>query len=188
MGYASNNNITSGDICDAFTNQVYNVILNGAVDVNSVPRDGGYVCIQTERLGNKNTLPRPSIPAKSGNTINALQIYENLVSITTILTRVGTWSYLRTYGVNNGRRTDCQRSGKALFNESYIRTLSRPNNFTVLTNRVISISGLNALFAALLSAYNNTDKHHNSIHHALCHSNCHSNCHSDCHNDCNCYK
>lgn len=188
MGYASNNNITTGDICNAFTNQVYDVILNGAADINNVPRDGGYVCIQTARLGNKNTLPRPSIPAAGGDTINALQIYENLVSITTVLTRVGTWSYLRTYGVNKGTRVDCQRSGKALFNESYIRTLIKPDNTTVLTNQVISIAGLNALFAALLRAWNGTNKHHNNIHHSFCHSNCHSDCHSDCHNDCNCYK
>lgn len=188
MGYVSGNAITTGDICNAFTNQVYNVILNGAVDINSVPMDGGYVCIQSNRLGNKNTLPKPTIPAVSGNAINALQIYQNLVSITTVLTRVGTWSYLRTYGVNKGTRTDCSKSGKALYNESYIRTLKNPNNTTVLSGQTISIAGLNSLFSDLMRAWNSTDKHHNSIHVSLCHSNCHSDCYSDCHNDCNCYK
>lgn len=187
MAINSKEIVAINDITNGFTNTVMNVILANAYDINNVPMDGSYYCIEPDRLGNIQNLPKPNIGAKN-TLVSAINIYNNLVALTTVLTRVGTFSYVRTYGVNSSRRTDYTLSGKALFNASYVKTLANVPNDGVLSDKVITSADINTLFANLLSSWSNTAKHHNSISNNLCHSNCHNNCHSDCNNDSDCYK
>lgn len=179
--------ITPSDISNGFVAAVKNVILANAYDVNNIPMDGQTHCIEPDRLGNKNNLPEPSIGIP-GAPISASQLYDNLCYVTTVLTRVGTFSYLRTYQYDDTRVPQFQLSGKALFNDSYTRTLAPVTNPGIYGGQVISAAGLNSLFANLLDAWNRTSKHHNNKEHHHCHSNCHNDCYSDCHGNCNCYK
>jgi len=187
MAITTNDIITIDDIHNGFTELVMNTILENAYDIDNVPMDGSYYCIQPDRLGSKASLPTPNAGLK-GTGISAINLYNNLVALTTVLTRVGTFSYVRTYQINRTVHTQFTLSGKALFTESYIKTLSAVTNDDVVSGKVISSAGINNLFANLLAAWTNTEKHHNEITNNLCHSNCHSNCHSDCHVNSSCYK
>lgn len=187
MAISSNSPIIPSEINSGFSNAVIATILSGAYDINNVPRDGIYECIQSSRLGNRNSIPTPNV-GSSGEIISAAKLYNDLVSITTVLTRVGTFSYVRTYQYNYTTTTVFSASGKALFTADYIRSLAAVSNPDISTDKVISANNINVLFANLLTAWNNTSKHHNVITNATCHSDCHSDCYSDCYSDCDCYK
>lgn len=187
MAIATGSAITPADITNGFVSAVKDVILANAYDINNVPMDGQTHCIEPERLGNKNHLPTPSVGVSGGPMI-ASQLYDNLCYVTTVLTRVGTFSYVRTYQYDNDRRVEFQLSGKALFTDAYARSLASVTNPGVASGQVISAAGLNSLFVNLLDAWNRTSKHHNNKENHCCHSNCHNDCYSDCHGNCNCYK
>ena len=187
MAIVSKNIININDINTEFTQKVINTILSDAYDINNVPMDGSYYCIEPDKLGNKDSLPTPNVG--SPNTlVSAINIYNNLVSLTTVLTRVGTFSYIRTYQVNSSIQTQYSLSGKALFNTSYIKSLPAVPSDTIAKGKVINSADINTLFANLLAAWNTAAKHHNTVSTNLCHTNCHSNCHSDCHSNGGCYK
>lgn len=179
--------ISIEDINDEFVSNIMNTILQGACDVNSVPKDGIYNCIQPERLGNKNNLPKAQFAVK-GEIVSAVNLYNNLVALTTVLTRVGTYSYVRTFKYQDQIVEEYRTSGKALFNDSYIRQLKEVRNESMKPQSILSANSIKDLFTELLNSWRDTSKHHNEITNELCHSNCHVDCHSDCHSDSVCYK
>ena len=193
-------NITSGNVVtiktinDVFTETVVDVILNNAYDINNAPVDKysgkTYKCIQDGRLGDKNDLPVVNAGI-SGTIVTAMELYNNLVSMTTILTRVGTFTYVRRYRSSNdgvdSYTTQKTVKGKALFNDSYIKTLKSFTN-PVTSNSIISADTINTLIANLLTAWKDTNRHANSKTVTLCHTDCHTDCHNDCNANDDCYK
>jgi hypothetical protein len=149
--------------------------------------DGSYEMVPSNILAPLSSVSSPSVGV-TGNVINALTIYNNLVAVTNDLTRVGTWTYIRTYNDNGSVTTQRQANGKALYTSAYKKTITNPANADVASGKTIKVSSLNQLFANLLSAWNATAKYVNNKRVDLCHSNCHSNCHSDCHSNSTCYK
>lgn len=181
------NPITTGAINSDFITQIKNVILNGANHSGNVPMDGSYEMVPSSILAALSSVPDPSVGFKDG-PISASQIYNNLVEVTRILTRVGTWSYTRTYRTNTTVEVQASGSGKALFNSSYIRTLPSVANAGVAVDSVMSVSSLNRFLANLLSAWNSANKYHHVTQLDLCHSDCHNVCHSNCYSKSACYK
>ena len=202
------------DFINGYITNVYNPIINGAYHSANVPKDGIYNMIQPERLGNLN-LVKSNIDnnlskiGTSGGIINASILAKLMIECTRILTKVGTWSYVRSYKttipehygydedygystlIPEHEETTVQRSasGKALFSDSYIKSLIRnpSTNVTPTSANLISATGLNSFYADLLSIWQSTSRHANSIVLDLCHGDCHSDCHDDCHSD-DCYK
>ena len=201
MAVTSNSIINPNDIISGFREAVVNTILENAYDINNPPMDGTNYCIQQDRLGDKNSIVIPSIGI-SGAKVNALNIYNTLVSITTTLTRVGTFSYVRRYRtttliasttVEGEYRTEetnniaYQTSGTAFFTESYIKSLASFSNDNIVSNAIISATGIQALFNNLAVAWRNTNRHNNVISIQDCHSDC--NCYTGtCYSSTNCYK
>lgn len=179
--------ITTGVINNDFISQVKNTILSGVNHSGNVPMDGSYEMVPASILGALSSVPNPSVGVKDG-AISASQIYNNLVEVTRILTRVGTWTYTRTYNTNGNISVQHSGSGRALFNSNYIKSLPAVANGGVALDGIISIRSINTLFANLLAAWRSANKHNNVKRVDLCHSRCHSNCHSDCHSKSSCYK
>ena len=199
------------DLVNGYITNVYTPIISGAYHSANVPKDGIYNMIQPERLGNLN-LVKDNIDKNlaqigtSGGPVNASVLAKMMIECTRILTKVGTWSYIRThkitisehYGYDSDLGYDtlipasekttveCSASGKALFSDSYIKSLSRnPSaNITPTSANLISAAGLNSFYTDLLSIWKSTSKYANSIVLNLCHTDCHN----DCHDDCNCYE
>ena len=201
MAVTSNNIINPNDIIRGFTEAVVNTILEDAYDINNPPMDGTNYCIEQDRLGDKNSIVIPDVGIR-GAKVNASSIYNTLVAITTTLTRVGTFSYIRRYrtttliasttveGQYTTQETNnivYQTSGTAFFTESYIRSLASVSNSNVVSNAIISATGIQALFNNLASAWERTNRHNNVIDLQDCHSDC--NCYTGrCYSSTNCYK
>lgn len=228
MAYKSGELISMNDIINGYMNNVYKPIIQNAYHYdNQPPKDQTYFMIQPERLGKLSQL-QSSINKNlnnmgtSGGLINASLMVKMMVECTRLLTKVGTWSYVRAYRINDihyydsyyeGRNdgmeyvgyssdtdqyvfksaekiiTTVSKSGKALFSDSYIKSLSRnpSGSGTPASGNLIPITGLNSFFAELLSIWKSTSKYANSVTVTLCHSDCYSNCHNDCYDN-DCYK
>lgn len=219
MAIGSNNVISLDDIINGYITNVYNPIINGAYHSGNIPTESIYNCIEPERLGNLSNLSSTinktlNNVGTKGGTITASALANMMIECTRLLTRVGTWSYVRTYRTSNSRyktyeyddegdescyghfewheksdttSTVSSKSGKALFSDEYIKTLARTPNYKPASGAVITASTLNSFFADLLSVWNSTSKYRNSVVINSCHSVCYNACYSDCHDD-SCYK
>ena len=203
MALSTNEIINSNEIIDNFTSLVVNTILNDAYDINNVPMDtdGVHSCINRNDLGDKNTVEIPHF-GSTDNIINAKMLYDALVAITTTLTRVGTFSYVRTYRTSRivcstteeGVRETVestnimyQTSGTAFFSEKYVKKLASFNDADVVEDAIIKATGIKTLFSNLMNAWNRTTKHRSIITINECHSDC--NCYTgSCYSSSNCYK
>ena len=186
--------VISGTINNKFKEAVIDKILEDAVDISNPPtvtyKNVVYTCIQDGLLGDKKDLPSYEA-IDSGTIITAMDLYNKLVEIVHVLTRVGTYSYILRYkSTDDGKVSYSNKktaAGKALFNDSYIKTLATVTN-PIASNEVIQASTMNTLMSNLLKAWNNTSKHANTKTDTLCHTNCHNDCHNNCNANDNCYK
>lgn len=194
MAIASGQKILYADIINRFVSDVTQVVLqapivhSGNVVTYNVPRTGAVPVVPVNLLGHLSEIPTPSIVGGApGNRVNAKELYDAMVYVTTILTRVGTYQFDVYFGTDSGYHRVNSVGGKALFNASYMRTLPAVGNGGVAKGNKITAQNLIALFQNCLSAWQNTDRHHN-IHSArYCHSSCHSSCHSYCHTNVDCH-
>lgn len=187
MALTIGNVIITNDIINNFVSQVKNVILNGANHKSNIPYLQNYQCVPTNVLGDINSVPNPSVNDIGGtnNSINALKIYNSLVEVTHILTRVGTWSFNLYLSTDSGKRLVGSTNGTALFETSYIKTLNPEVDLSgVIKDNVISVDSINKLLDSCLTSWENTSRHHEYNEVTYCHSSCHSDCHNDCHNSC----
>lgn len=178
--------IITTDIINKFVRDVKNKILSGANHSGNIPYASGYLCVPTEILGNIHDIPEPHI-GNPGEPVTALSIYNAVVNVTRILTRVGTWNYQRYLQTDSGYNLTLDQSGKALFTNAYIRTLPRVPDSGVKSGSRITVSSINDLMTACFNAWQNTSKHHNYKRDNYCHSSCHNSCHSSCHNESSCH-
>lgn len=194
--------ISLDDIYNGFINDVFTPIASNCVDVNSIPYDsssyGTYPMINSSRLGDLRTLTTSVEHILSGIGIrNGVIIAGQIAAYMTLtlqqLTKVGTWWYGRYYDNNGTQELKYQNSGKCLFNDSYIRSLSTLDIATMdpddKGNRsIISARTITTYYSHLLNLWNSTSKGstRKTIH--TCHTNCHSDCHQNCHDDSGCYK
>ena len=242
MAFKTGDLISMNDIINGYISNVYNPIIQNAYHYdNQPPKDGVYNLIEPERLGKLSQLQSSvnknlNNMGSNGGLINARTMVNMMVECTRLLTKVGTWSYIRGYEENKiiytrdyhgnyftddygeygssgiryqyvarGDMDDnsglyiykspktvvpkVSKNGKALFSDSYIKSLSRNPSSSVSpsSGNLIPITGLNNFFKELLSIWQSTPKYANSIVITLCHSDCYSNCHSNC-NCYDCYK
>ena len=184
-----NNKIYDYTIINGFIQKVQNVILNGVNHVRNIPYCNGRQCVPTEYLGSLTEIPLPDV-GDANNKISALEIYNALVYVTTILLRTGTWSYerkrIREVNGSSGYDNYESASGRAFFSASYSgdRVLRSFNNDYVIEGNKITVEGLNDLFTNLYNAWSTSNRPHHPESIIYCHYNC--NCHGDC--NCNCYE
>lgn len=189
--------ITTAAILNDFNTRVINVIKLDAYHSGRLPIEGGYECIPPDMLDNINNIVPPYI-GKAGQKINANDIYNNLVSLTANLTRMGTFSWIRRYkstiannstNLNRGVVSYAIRgtlSGKAFFKPTFIRTLQPVGRYDVNAGNRITAKGINDLIANIFQAWNTTAKYHYPFTETECHytCHCHTNCNCNCNNSC----
>lgn len=207
MSYNVGNIIEYTDIINVFKSSVVNTIIANAYDIKNPPLDGQYQCVPSSIMDSVDNIVINNI-GTTGQRISASSIVNTLVSMTTNLTRVGTFTYVRrlheSYRVESSNDKggltqgevlydryveQTRKSGKVIFTTNYIRSLKvTPSNGGVVVNNPITISGINALCASCLSSWNSTDKYNynytNDVCHTVCHNNCHNNCYSVCYSNC----
>jgi hypothetical protein len=202
MALATKEKIVHNDVINGFWTNVYDVITTSSlIHSTNLPVDTygstEYKEID-EALGNV-TIFRKQIQnylESSGvheGKPDAARMLSFLVECTHMLTRVGTWRYTRLYhSSRNGSHsysTMTSASGRALFADSYIKTLnSSYTNGKIKANDIMSISKMNDLYTALNTAWANSGYHQASKEIIICHSVCHSDCHHNCHSNNGCYK
>ena len=193
--------IKPNEIINEFNQVVVNTILTDVYDINNPPMDEIYYCVEQEKLGDKNSITIPNIGLK-GSLIIASDLYNALVAVTTALTRVGTFSYVRTYResrtvysltvegeshVEENISTVKEASGTAFFTEEYVKNLASFSDADVVKKALIKATGIHTLIGNLLTAWENTTKHHNELTVESCHTDC--NCYTgSCYSETNCYK
>lgn len=194
MAMNQGNQIQTSSIIEKFTNDVKNTILSGAYHAGNIPYCQGYQCVPTAMLGNVDSIQSPEGVGTAGNKITASQVYTALIDVTTALTRVGSFSFVRRiqyrdqYG-SSGYRITGQLSGKALFSDEYIKTLNPVEHNDLDASKPVTVKVINDLIAACLTAWQGTVRHNYTYTDDYCHENCHSNCHYNCHSNCHhiCY-
>ena len=181
--------ITDSDIADAFNTTVIDTILAGAYHADNIPMDGSYQCIPSNRLGTLSSVQRAQNLGPAETVVNAQNLYNELVRLTTLMTRVGTFTWIRTYNTDGVISITGQKSGKALFNTSAVMSLATVSgSHNVKAENIISVVGLNTLLSNLLTAWQNSPHPSSDERLDLCHSRCHSDCYSDCNCNSSCYK
>lgn len=181
------------DMVNGFIVNVWNPITANAYHSGNVPTESGYNMIQPERLGNltntKNKIDNKlRTIGSTGKQMNSTKLYNVTVECTKLLTKVGTWSYTRTYNTDGTLTVQHTASGKAMFSDAYIKSLgASPNRDLIKAHDIVSANKLNSFYASLLNAWQQTSRHSNVVRNDLCHTQCHSNCHDNCHSN-SCYK
>lgn len=185
--------ISVSSILNDFNITVLQAIKADAYHSGRLPTEGGYQCIPPSMLDNIDTIQLPYI-GSTGSKVTATVIYNNLVSLTANLTRMGTFSWVRRYKSTDryGVVTYEIRgtlSGKAFFTTAYVRSLNAVGTADVLPGSRITAHGMNTLMANLINSWRNSSKYHYSYTCEECHNQCHNNCHNSCHNSCHgaCY-
>jgi len=156
MAVAVGNAINVADIANLFNSTVIANITSGAHHLNNPPMDGSYFCVPSNMMDDINNLPTPSFGV-SGGKITASSIATALINVTQNLTRVGTFSYVRTYRtlreirsrydpllqstyrgygvgyvITNTNTVRAQKNGKVIFTNSYVRQLGSTTGATAL--------------------------------------------------------
>lgn len=189
MAVASEHPVTGKDVAKLFNEVVIDEILDGIYHADNVPMDDIYQCVPTEMLGTLSSIERPEDLGPSGTGCDAMVLYNELVRLTTILTRVGHFTWVRTYNTNGVIAIQNQMEGDVLLNSSYVRTLATVDpDHTVKSEAPIQAFSISSLFGKLIDAWAASDRHSEDFRLDLCHSVCHVVCYSNCNCDCNCYK
>lgn len=196
------------DLINVFNSVVVSTIKANAYDLNNPPMEGSNQCVKSAMMDSLSNLPTPEVGVVNGR-ISASSLVSALIDTTRNLTRVGTFSWVRTMHESHTVLSQYDRSGytygtvlydryynvatksgKVVFNSSYIRNLkTAPSSGNVVAGNPIKITDINTLCQACLTAWKNTSKYNYSYTMSDCHSSCHSNCHSSCHSSCHsaCY-
>lgn len=209
MSFNVGNAIQRADLINVFNLVVVTAIKANAYDRTNPPMESSYQCVPSSMMDDINNLPTPSVGVVNGK-ISAATLANALISTTQNLTRVGTFTYVRTlheshtvksqYDQNKNQGytygkviydrvvTQATKSGKVVFTNDYARQLGIINH-SIVSGTAITISGINALCQACLNAWNATSKYNYAWTNATCHSDCHNNCHTSCHSSCHgsCY-
>ena len=211
MSYSVGDTIKRVDIINKFNTAVVNKITKDTYDLVNPPMDDIYQCVPSDMLDNLDNITVSEI-GLIGQKISASTLVNALIETTKNLTRVGTFTYARTYHssripteegvfyegkyynknetIYDITETVATKSGKVLFKADKIRNLSStPTSTGITAGSIISIANINSFCSSCLSAWNNTSKYEYSYTNPTCHDSCHSNCHGNCYGDCHgsCY-
>lgn len=189
MAVQAENIVKQSDVAKLFNDVIVETILKDAYHSGNIPMDEQYQCIPTDILGNIDSVERAGDIGPAETTISASSLYNELVRLTTALTRVGTFTWVRTYNTNGNIEIQNEMSGKALFNTSYIRSLAAVNSdHGIVAESIVRVFNINTLLSNLLAAWENTERYEHNERLDLCHSVCHVVCYSDCYCNSSCYK
>lgn len=189
MALSTDQIINPSDIVSGFTASVVNSILSGAYHTGNPPMEGGRQCVPTYMMDHINNLPRTTSVGSTNTIVTASTIYYSLMSIVANLTRVGTFSWVRTFNTEGVISVVGSMGGKVVFAPGYAVSLATTSDGGVVTNNIISTSAINALFSNLYSAWSRSNRPTYNGRQDDCHVQCHTNCHQNCHGNCNsqCY-
>lgn len=189
MAVVSGDKVSGKDVAELFNSVVIDGILDGVYHAGNIPMDGIYQCIPTDILGTLSSIPRAKDVGPSGTACDAMQLYNELVRFTTALTRVGSFTWVRTYNTNGNIAIQNQMSGRALFSSAYVRSLATvSDDHGIKSENGIKAFDIQTLLSKLIDAWEKSDRYVHNARLDLCHSVCHVVCHSDCDCYCQCYK
>lgn len=193
MAVSTGQKILDADIINRFITDVTNVILanplvhSGNVVTKYVPQNGNVPVVPVSLLGHTSEIPKPVIVgAGPGKRVNAKELYDAMVYVTHVLTRVGTYEFNVYYRTDGGSRKVSTTTGKALYTADYIRTLSPVGTNGLVKGNKITAQTIITLLQSCVSAWMNTKRYHSVSARTYCHSSCWGDCHSyiACHVDC----
>lgn len=155
----------------------------------------GNQVVPSTYLDYKSNIPKFYL-GTSKSLASATTVYNQLLTLTRWLLKVGTFSYYE-YREKGKYRTakdkEWRLSGTALFTDDYtVKQIGKietatltpvPANGGVLKASLLSVESLKQLATNCYNSWRDSKRPHYERTFSYCHSNCHSNCHSKSHSN-----